>query len=112
MILERYETNNGYRCSCCSNGYNDADWIESKDMLPFEKLLEKAYDFNDNIDGKVSLQYEKDGSVLYGYDTRFGKRYTRVYIIIGKNSYQIVADGCDDKIYSKKDILDIFASHE
>lgn len=112
MILEKYEYNNGYRCSCCSSGYNDSDWIEESEALSFEELLDKAYDFNNNIDGKVNLQYEKDGKILYGYDTYFGKRYTRVYILIGENNYQIVADGTDDKIFSKKEIIDIFKEHQ
>lgn len=112
MILERYETNNGYRCNCCSRGYDDADWIENSDMLSFEELLEVAYNFNDNIDGRIALQYESNGIVLYGYETFFGRRWTEVYIIIGNDSYLIVADNLDKEILSKEDVLKIFASQE
>jgi hypothetical protein len=108
MILKRYETNNGYRCGCCSGGYSDAEWVEESEMLSFEQLLEKAYDYNNNIDGIINLQYEKDGKVLYGYETYFGKRYTDVSIIIGSNSHRIVADNVDKPYISKSEVLKIW----
>lgn len=106
MYLKRYETNNGYRCSCCSNGSSDSEWI--KEIPSFEETLDKAYDFNNNIDGEVELQYEKNGQVIYGYFTTFGRRYTRVYATIGDKSYQIVADNTDDKIYTRQEVLDFY----
>lgn len=105
MILKAYESNNGYRCSCCSGGYEDYDWIKEEEALSIEEMLDRAYDFNENIDGLIRLQYEKDGVFLYGYYTYFSKRTTEVNFQIGDKVYRIVADGLDKEITSKEDIL-------
>lgn len=108
-ILERIETNNGYRCGCCASGTYWSEWIEEEDMLSFEELLDRAYDYNDNIDGIIVKQYERDGIVLYGYETYFSRTSTQVIFTINDKSYTIVAENLKDKkITSRAKLIQIW----
>lgn len=76
------------------------------------KLAEDAYEHCGDYH-LCSLQYEKDGEVLYGFDTSIGKVPYRVYIVIGDKSYPYCGDFDTKytKLYTKDELIQIYKEH-
>ena len=109
MLIQRYKTNNGYRCDCCRQVHYEAIWIERKEMIPFCDIVALAY--SKPTDGYISLQYENNGEVFYGFRSEFTKTKYESYIIIGENEYCILAEGSDKAYITKEELDELYWNH-
>ena len=74
-ILKREEIGNGYGCSCCGHSWKNTEWIKLEKMLDGKNLLKYMETEHNNMtnDHCVALQYERDGKILYGFNSRIYK---------------------------------------
>lgn len=94
-ILRREQYNNGYGCSCCRHDWEETDWINETDIIPFETLLTetiKELDNNCNKGGLVGVVYEKDGEVLYGIDANIYRAGWEFYAVWGDDKELLIKD--------------------
>ena len=108
-ILERIHTYNGYKCSCCREDDESANWIEVTDILSFEEIVDEAFnciDFCSIFDGgTVGHMYEADGNPIYGYDLH-GHYTLTLSIVYGNEEYIIYTEkDTEEKIYTKEEVL-------
>ena len=87
MILERTSWNNGYGCGCCRQDWENTKWIEESDMKSFSEIIDEAY--TSPLEDTVGIQYERDGKVIYGYESDIFRMGSDVYIIKGGTRIQI-----------------------
>lgn len=109
MLLQRYRTNNGYRCECCRQMEYDAVWIKREKMVPFYALVESAY--SKPTEGFVFLQYEDNGEILYGFRAEFTKKKYEAYVIIAGKEYCILAEGSDRAYITKEELDELYWQH-
>lgn len=82
---------NGYVCQCCSRTWEDEDWIEASEMMPFEELYERAVMVDPSNQYELTdLQYyDEFGNGIYGYSSSYGRSYLNVYLRIGEKDYLV-----------------------
>ena len=109
MIIEFTESNNGYGCTCCSQTFDDHNWISEKDALTIEQMYVEA--MNATIDNIISKRYEKEGEILYGYrGDIIHRRGLKVFFQIGNEKECLIRNDqtTDVKIYTKEEILEMY----
>ena len=87
MILERTEWNNGYGCSCCRQDWENSEWTDESDMRSFEEIIDEA--FSSPLEDIVGRRYERDGKIIYGFESRIFRMGSDVYILKGDSKIQI-----------------------
>lgn len=93
-ILKREITGNGYGCSCCGHSDEYTEWIEIDKMLNGQKFLEYMENEHKNIceDHCIALQYEKDGKILYGFDSEIYRIGEDKTLILGNKKIKFSSD--------------------
>ena len=86
-ILRRRVWNNGYGCSCCARDWEDTDWIDPEEMIPFEDLFDHIDKNRESMSDShlIRDQYEKDGEILYGFSSRYYRVGEDTYIHWGEH---------------------------
>lgn len=108
MILKRTTRNNGYGCSCCSQTWDDAEWLDELLLPSFEEVLEKAINvipygkYGDDI----YCVYERNGKTIYGYELDVNRNDYKTFIWIGEEKIQWDEAGEVGK--TKQEILSLF----
>ncbi len=106
MVLKRTDFNNGYGCSCCRRDSEESEWIEEKDMLTFEEIIDLAY--KHPLEDEVGIQYEKDGKVLYGFRSEIYTVGSDVYILHKDSETLILSSSRNKEYISKEDFIKNF----
>ena len=86
MILKKTTRNNGYGCSCCSQTWDDSEWIDEMQLPSLEEVVDEALasepfsQFGDTI----YCAYERNGKMIYGYELDVRKREYTLYVLHGE----------------------------
>lgn len=107
-VLLTTTNNNGYGCGCCSQTWDYHDWVDKKEMLSLEEVIEKANNCDPYGDWGDTIEfiYEEDGEYLYGYELHVYRNYSDTYIWIGKEKLPFKTKDKED--LTKEELLKKF----
>lgn len=112
MYLKLIEENNGYGCSCCSSQYDTHEWTET--IPSFKEVYFDA--LVATLDGAISIRYEKDGILLYGFESNIYRKGMDTYFIFGGNAndnpFQRTCIRSDDGSKETLSLLDLKAQYD
>ena len=82
--------NNGYGCSCCRRDWDNHEWIEESDMESLERIIDILYyrEWYDSDFNQLGLRYEKEGSIIYGYEIDYHRATDESYLLLGEERYR------------------------
>ena len=121
-IVERKIFNNGYGCSCCREDWEETNFINESDMIPFETLLTdtvKKLERNIGYSGVVGIIYEKNNKTLYGVNSEIGRALSELSAVFGGGDdgdylYEMPIKGYADisgKEYSPEEIIKAYKEY-
>ena len=121
-IVERKIFNNGYGCSCCRKDWEETNFIDESDMIPFETLLTdtiKKLERNIGYGGVVGIIYEKNNKTLYGVNSEIGRALSELSAVFGGEDdgnylYEMPIKGyadISDKEYSPEEIIKAYKEY-